>query len=309
MLHDLRLAYFTPQASRDAGFIETDHFGVRFPERGSHFDLTGIAQRWLRDLLWDYLADLLRSPDCPRSGGTFDAFRRAATELGAFLAADAPGGGHDPAQLTAARIQRFAADQRHREREGLASLVMRRQDGTPSVITTTTRAITFNHARKLLRWALDSGAAEQAGLSREFIIAMPAAGPAPVRKRSPFPDEVARALADEANLARLAEVHDPSDFGLRDIWETIIVTGRRVSEVLQLRLDCTGRYGGLAMLWHDQTKVGRYDQAIRIPEWLFSAARRAPGNHRGPVHRPARARPRRRAAGGDGAVPRPLPQP
>ena len=97
-----------------------------------------------------------------------------------------------------------------------------------------------------------------------------------MRKRSPFPDEVARALADEANLARLAEVHDPADFGLRDIWETIIVTGRRVSEVLQLRLDCTGRYGGLAMLWHDQTKVGRYDQAIRIPEPLSErlAARR-----------------------------------
>ena len=57
----------------------------------------------------------------------------------------------------------------------------------------------------------------------------------------------------------LASVHDPAGFGLRDIWETIIVTGRRVSEVLQLRLDCTGRYGGLAMLWHDQTKVGRYD--------------------------------------------------
>ena len=43
-----------------------------------------------------------------------------------------------------------------------------------------------------------------------------------------------------------------------------------------MRLDCTGRYGGLAMLWHDQTKVGRYDQAIRIPESLFQrlAARR-----------------------------------
>ena len=68
----------------------------------------------------------------------------------------------------------------------------------------------------------------------------------------------------------------PADFGLRDIWETIIVTGRRVSEVLRLRLDCTGRYGGLAMLWHDQTKVGRYDQAIRIPESLSGrlAARR-----------------------------------
>jgi integrase len=268
MLHDLRLAYFTPETSRDAGFIETDHFGMRFPDRGSHFDLTGIAQRWLRDLLWDYLASLLASPECPRTGGTFDAFRRAATELGAFLAVDAPAGGHDPATLTAAHIQRFAADQRHREREGLASLVMRRQDGTPSIVTTTTRAITFNHARKLLRWALDCGAAERAGLGRQFITAMPAAGPTLVRKRSPFPDEVARALADEANLARLAAL-DPADFGLRDIWETIIVTGRRVSEVLGLRLDCTGRYGGLAMLWHDQTKTGRYDQAIRIPEPLF----------------------------------------
>ncbi len=276
MLHDLRLAYFTPEASRDAGFIETSHFGVRFPQRGSYFDLTGISQRWLRDLLWDYLAGMLSSPDCPRSGGTFDAFRRAAAELGAFLAVSAPGGGSDPDLLTAAHTLAFAADQRQREREGLASLVMRRQDGSPSVVTTTTQAITFNHARKLLRWALDTGAAEQAGLPREFITTMPAAGPNPVRKRNPFPDEVARALADEANLARLAEVHDPADFGLRDMWETIIFTGRRVSEVLHLRLDCTGRYGGLAMLWHDQTKVGRYDQAIRIPEPLFErlAARR-----------------------------------
>ncbi len=305
MLHDLRLAYFTPKASRDAGFIETDHFGVRFPERGSHFDLTGIAQRWLRDLLWDYLADLLQSPGCPRTGGTFDAFRRAATELGAFLTVGAPGGGHDPAQLTAAQIQRFAADQRHREREGLASLAMRRQDGTPSIVTTTTRAITFNHARKLLRWALDCGAAERTGLSRQFITAMPAAGPTPVRKRSPFPDEVARALAEEANLARLAEVHDPADFGLRDMWETIIVTGRRVSEVLGLRLDCTGRYGGLGMLWHDQMSAyhlacrGKYAQTCRGPGPRLGRATRSeivPGQNspsRAPSASLARSIPRR----------------
>jgi hypothetical protein len=42
------------------------------------------------------------------------------------------------------------------------------------------------------------------------------------RTRSPFPDEVARALADEDNLRRLAEVYDPFDRGLRDAWETII---------------------------------------------------------------------------------------
>jgi hypothetical protein len=32
-----------------------------------------------------------------------------------------------------------------------------------------------------------------------------------------------------------------------------------------VRWDCLGRYGGLAMFWHDQTKVGNYDACIRIP--------------------------------------------
>ncbi|MFD4947971.1 tyrosine-type recombinase/integrase [Streptomyces sp. NPDC058409] len=86
------------------------------------------------------------------------------------------------------------------------------------------------------------------------------------RSRQPFADGVARALADETKLLRLAGAYDPFDRGLRDAWETIIVTGRRCGEILQLRLECLGRYGGLPMLWHDQTKVGNYDQALRIPE-------------------------------------------
>ena len=73
----------------------------------------------------------------------------------------------------------------------------------------------------------------------------------------------------EASLQALARNHDPFDRGLRDVWETIIVTGRRCGEVLQLRLDCLGRYGGLAMLWHDQTKVGNYDEAVRIPDRVY----------------------------------------
>ncbi|MFJ7280628.1 tyrosine-type recombinase/integrase [Kitasatospora sp. NPDC098663] len=90
----------------------------------------------------------------------------------------------------------------------------------------------------------------------------------PPGREGPFSDEVAQALAAEANLKTLATCHDPADRGLRDAWETIVVTGRRCSEVIKLRLDCLGRYGGLPMLWHDQTKVGNYDAAIRIPEQL-----------------------------------------
>jgi integrase len=80
--------------------------------------------------------------------------------------------------------------------------------------------------------------------------------------------EAARALANEDNLTRLQTL-DSDDRGLRDIWEALVLTGRRTGEVLSRRLECVGRYGKLPMFWHDQTKVGNYDQAIRIPERLY----------------------------------------
>lgn len=271
MLHHLRLVYYTPAQTRDAGFLETDHFGIRFPHRASHVDLTGIPQRWLRDLLWDHLAGLLSSPGCPRTAAPVDELRRAATELGAFLHLEAPGGGHDPMRLTGEHARRFVADQRHRARHQLASLAMKAPDGTPSTVTTNTRCVVANGIRKLLRTAMDDGRTEKLGLDREFVTAMPAAGYSAGRTaRRPFPDEVARALADPQNLARLAADHDPDDRGLRDVWETIVATGRRVGEVLAVRWDCLGHYGGLPMFWHDQTKVGNYDVAIRIPEHIHA---------------------------------------
>jgi integrase len=167
-------------------------------------------------------------------------------------------------------MDRFVADQRHREREGLPSLAVTRPGGAASTVTVTTRSIVFNYARKLLRDALENGAADRLGLDREFIIAIPTAGATTGRTpRRPFSDEVARALADEANLAELSAKYDVNDGGVRDIWEATVITGRRIGEVIKLRWDCIGRYGGLAMFWHDQTKVGNYDAAIRIPERLY----------------------------------------
>lgn len=191
ILHELRLVYFTPAQARDAGFLETGHFGVAFPRRMSHIDLTGIPQRWLRDLTW-----------------------------------------------------RFAADQRHREREALPSLAIKLPGGTASTVTSVTRANVLSGVRRLLREAMDTGTAEKLGLGREFITAIPAPGVTAGRTaRRPFPDEVARALADEANLAELAATYDPGDRGARDVWETAVSTGRRISEVINVRWDCIGRYG------------------------------------------------------------------
>ena len=269
IVKELRLVYFTPTQTRDAGFIETDHFGVRFPDRTSHLDLAAISQRWLRDLVWDYMAGVLRSAKRPRTSAALDSMRRGCTQLSAFLHLEAPGAGDDPTLLQDEHMQRFVADIRHRERDAMPALGLLRRDGTAPVLTATTRRNTLNQVRRLLRSALESGEADRLGLARAFIAGCPHGGDVTRRPRNPFPDEIAQALADEANLRCLADDYDPADAGLRDIWTAIVLTGRRCSEVLDLRLDCVGRYGGLPVLWHDQTKVGNYNSAIRIPDRLY----------------------------------------
>lgn len=265
----LRPIYASPSGSRDSGFLEPEHFGRSSSLGEGRVDLTGVCQRWLRDLLWDHLAALMRSPQCPISRSPFDNLRKACLEMSVFLVLNAPTGGHDPRLLRAEHTQSFVADQRNRARDGLAPLGAR-QGGRPVVVTESSLRTTLTHARKLLYGALESGQADRIGLDKSFITAMPQGGRDPLRSRNPFTDEVARALADEGNLRRLEDVHDPCNRGVRDVWETIVVTGRRCGEVLKLRLDCIGHYSGLPMLWHDQTKVGNFNEGIRIPERLYA---------------------------------------
>ena len=202
--------------------------------------------------------------------------RRGIAELAAFLQVDAPDGGHDPQLLREENAQRFVADQRHRERHGLAGLAAVSADREPTVVTVDQRRNVFNRVRHLLYWAIETGRAAELGLDYAFAAAIPSGGPDPKKQRNPFSDTVARALADGSNLQTL-QTYDPLDLGLRDVWEAIVVTGRRCREITELRLDCVGRYGGLPLLWHDQTKVGNLNEGVRIPEPLYQRidARRA----------------------------------
>ena len=233
-----------------------------------------ISQRWLRDLVWG-IAGVLRSAGCPRSGRSFDGMRRAGLELSAFLelrlpAAATTRGCWTPGTCTGSPPTSGSASGTGWRRwpPGAAAAGYRSSPPGPGM--------PFSAApRRLLRGTLESGEADRLGLDRGFITAMPGAEKTARRARPPFTDEAARALADEDNLAKLARHHDRRDHGMRDIWETIIVTGRRCREVLGLRLDCLGRYGGLPVLWHDQSKIGNYDEAVRIPErtWQLLQAR------------------------------------
>jgi len=68
---------------------------------------------------------------------------------------------------------------------------------------------------------MDSGHTERIGLDRSLIVALPYGGTKGGRLR-PFPDDVARALASDANLERL-ETFDFEDRGLRDIWAALVL--------------------------------------------------------------------------------------
>ncbi|AZQ37699.1 site-specific integrase [Streptomyces cyaneochromogenes] len=272
MLHHLRVVYFSRQDTKDAGYIETAHYGVRLTNHGSYVDISNVSQRWLRDLLWDWM-DTRLTTDPPRSRQPFDRTRRGCVELSAYLEAQAPGGGHDPTMLTKDHMVGFVADQRHRAEHGLKPLgvhhtVRRRGPQAAADVTKLQVSRIFGGARLILRNALDSGEAQRIGLDRIFIVTLPHGGGGKAGRRRPFSDEVARALANEQNLKCLDEM-DLEDRGLRDSWEAIVTTGRRASEVLELRLECIGRYKNLPLLWHDQTKVGNVDEGIRISERLY----------------------------------------
>ncbi|MCA2226332.1 tyrosine-type recombinase/integrase [Nonomuraea aurantiaca] len=264
---ELRIIYYTPEDTKQAGYIEFRHFGKAFPKVRTEHDLTAISQRWLRDLVWDFFADLLIRANGPRSDNIFTAVRGACKELSAFLEAHGDDGGHTPALLTSDLIRRFVADQRHRAAHQMRSLARTRK-GKPSLVTQSSCKILLDRLHTLTRWALDTERDGQIGVDRAVLRAFPGGGKLPNRPRNPFTDEVAQALADEGNLRRLAD-KDTTDRGFRDIWETLVVTGRRAGEIIKLRVDCIGRYNGVPMLWHDQTKVGNFDQAIRIPERTY----------------------------------------
>ncbi|MGA5191439.1 tyrosine-type recombinase/integrase [Streptomyces griseoincarnatus] len=270
MLHHLRLVYFSRQDTKEAGYIEMDHYGIRLSGHLSYFDLSLVSQRWLRDLLWDWM-DMRLTTAPPRGKTAFTRPRRGCVELSAYLEAHAPKGGHDPTLLGKEHMVGFVADQRHRAEHGLKPLGVHHkvlQRGGPADVTKVQVAGIFSATRYVLRAAMDAGETERIGLERQFIVSLPSGGNVRGKRRRPFSDEAARALADDVNLERL-DGSDTDDRGLRDIWETIVVTGRRASEVLTLRLNCIGRYKGLPLLWHDQTKVGQLDEAIRISERIY----------------------------------------
>ena len=296
MQRDVRSIHHTREETREVGYVDTEYWGFRFPDRRSPFGLTAIPQQWLRDLGWDYLAAVLDGPRRPRTQGPFEQARRALVCLGAYLKDCAPYQGEQPGTLTAATARDFVADFRRRVRAGGPVRGMFNADGSPSAATVGTYSITMNAVRKVMRWALEEGSPD--GLPREFIVAIPAGETQASHNPRPFSDPVFQALGDPANIALLA-ARDPRDNGVADIWRIQLRCGRRIGEVVRLRFDCVSEHLGRTWLWVDMVKVGQLDYAIQIPRDIYDLirARQAQDPRRGSGPGPdATRRPRQRRA-------------
>ena len=276
MQKDVGAIHRTRLDTRDLGYVDTNYWGFRFPDRRSAFDLTAISQRWLRDITWDHLADVLDGPARPRTAGPIEQVRRSLVCLSAYLRECDPFGGGRPDALTGSTGKGFVADitSRVTGRQPVRGVVNR--DGSTSPATPTSYALTMNAVRRVLRWALESGAAATAQLPREFVVAIPFGRSPSSKNPRPFSDPVLATLSDPANIA-LLDGWDPHDGGLADIWSIQVRCGRRIGEVVKLRFDCVSEHLGRTWMWVDMTKVGKLDYAIQIPRDVYDLIRTRQG--------------------------------
>jgi hypothetical protein len=254
--------------TRELGYLDPNYWGYRFSGRRYAFDLTPISQRWLRDLTWDYLANVLDGPRRPRTAGPFEQVRRSLICLSAHLAERDPYQGTRPAALTESTAREFVADFSRRVTNHQHVRGIFNRDGSPTLATPTTYALTMNAVRRVMRCAMDTGAAAHAQLSRQFIVSIPYGGALSHRNPRPFSDPVLRELSDPTNI-RLLDERDPHDGGFADIWSIQVHCGRRISEVVNLRFDCVSEHLGRTWMWVDMTKVGKLDYAIQIPRAVY----------------------------------------
>lgn len=260
--------HVTRAESRELGYIDTLHWGFRLKDRRSPFDLRAITQDWLRTLTWDLIAAIFDSTDRPRTATSLEQLRRCSVTLSAYLEWAAPDGGADTTQLTDDIGRSFVADLTRRAQNGEPQLGLYLADGQASTATELSKSLTFNGLRRLMRFAMESGAAEAIGLGRDFMLAFPEGKMRHSKRPRPLSDDVFEHLISPTNMKLLA-ARDPNDLGIEDIWFIQIRVGRRIGEVVNLRYDCVSEHLGRKYAWFDMTKVNQLDYGVLIPDDVF----------------------------------------
>lgn len=230
--------------------------------RRKRWDLTAVSQRWLRDLLWDYLRDEALAPTGKRLGSRTVYHRIIGFILLSHnLRHNRSDHGDNPALLGAADAKQVKDtwDLWHRERIPLPDTTA--SPSRRSTLNARNRFVYMSSIRIILQLSrrkhrtpteLDS-----------FILSLPEY-PRPPDSPRPRPLSFGdfQLLVNDDNIGSLAAL-DHDDVGLADIWLTQAFQGGRISETIKLRLGCIGLIGAAQpYLWRDISKAGIVDYGM-----------------------------------------------
>lgn len=237
--------------------------GADVANRRKPWDLTAVSQRWLRDLLWDYLRDEALKPKGKRpTKGTVNRRVTAIALLSYALQQIRDDYGGDPHTLSGrdAKALKEIWDLWFHEQLPLPSSADR-ANREPSVLNKLSRHSYMSSIRIILR---ESREKRRTSASMDlFILSLPDY-PRPPRSPRPRPLTYGdfKMLVDPDNI-RLLENADRDDVGLADIWLVQAFQGGRISETIQLRLGCVGLVGDAQpYIWRDIKKVNVVDYGM-----------------------------------------------
>lgn len=255
--------------AKTAGWFDPIIVGAKpFPgsqlekNRRKVWDLTAISQKWLRDLLWEYLRDQALQPDGkqPVSGTIFTRITGILL-LSCLLRQNRNDQGEKPSQLGSADAHAVKEtwDLWFREKLPIPRLTdTRRKD---AVLTEGHRHTYMSAIRRVLLHSRERGRTPES--MDRFIFSLPEyASPASGPRPRPLTYGDFQLLVSPDSIGAL-EAIDRLDMGIADIWLTHAFQGGRISETLGLRLGCVGLIGAAQpYIWRDISKVGVIDYGM-----------------------------------------------
>ncbi|HVO24312.1 MAG TPA: hypothetical protein VMW56_11850 [Candidatus Margulisiibacteriota bacterium] len=280
LLFAARSLAVTEETARAAGWFDPIIVGSSpFPgtqggeNRRKPWDLTAVSQRWLRDLLWDYLRDEALKPNGKRlATGTVNTRIAAIVLLSTMLRQIRDDNGNNPGLLGGADARAVKETWDLWFREHIPLPFWADSSRQPSVMNQHSRFVYMSSIRIVLQHSHERGRTPP-GMDL-FVLTLPQYSRPPKAPRPrPLTYGDFQLLVSPDNIG-LLEAADRDDVGVADIWLTQAFQGGRISETLKLRLGCVGLVGhraAVSVARHQQGQRRRLRHAL-LPAGLRAAA-------------------------------------
>ena len=269
LLFAARSLAVTEETAKAAGWFDPIIIGSSpFPgtqggeNRRKPWNLTAVSQRWLRDLLWDYLRDEAVKPNGKRPAkGTVNNRIAAIVLLSTILRQIRDDNSNNPRLLGSADARAVKETWDLWFREQIPLPFWADSSRQPSVMNQHSRFVYMSSIRIVLQHSHERGRTPP-GMDL-FVLTLPQYSRPP---KAPRPRPLTYGdfqLLVSPDTIRLLEAADRDDVGVADIWLTQAFQGGRISETLKLRLGCVGLVGtAQPYLWRDISKVNVVDYGM-----------------------------------------------